>query len=89
MLTFFKNKSRYALFKDCIDKIEAGEKSIHNFSGGYNKFGIHINDDNSVTAKEWAPAAQEVYLTGDFSEQLLQTYTHSEHLGTQEVDFDF
>ncbi|XP_033215036.1 1,4-alpha-glucan-branching enzyme isoform X2 [Belonocnema kinseyi] len=60
-------RRRYALFKDYVDKIEAGEKSIQNFSGGYKKFGIHINDDNSVTAIEWAPAAQEVYLTGDFN----------------------
>ena len=41
---------------------------MDDFSRGYDKFGIKINDDNSVTAKEWAPGAQELYLTGDFSE---------------------
>ena len=55
------------MFKDYIDKIEGGEKCLSEFSKGYDIFGIHINDDNSVTAKEWAPGAQELYLTGDFS----------------------
>lgn len=60
-------RRRYALFRDYIDRIEAGEKSMHDFSKGYDKFGIHINEDNSVSAVEWAPGAQELYLTGDFN----------------------
>jgi 1,4-alpha-glucan branching enzyme len=38
---------------------------------GYKHFGIHIKDDNSVVAQEWAPAAKEVFLTGDFSKIIL------------------
>lgn len=61
-------RRRYGLFKDYISRIEEGEKSIYNFSKGYESFGIHINKDNSVIAKEWAPGAQELFLTGDFNE---------------------
>lgn len=59
---------RYGLFKDIIERIENGEQSLYNFSKGYENFGIHINDDNSVNVREWAPGAQELFLTGDFSE---------------------
>ncbi|XP_051171399.1 1,4-alpha-glucan-branching enzyme [Leptopilina boulardi] len=61
-------RRRYGLFKDIIERIESGERSINSFSKGYNSFGIHINEDNSVIAKEWAPGAQELFLTGDFNE---------------------
>jgi 1,4-alpha-glucan branching enzyme len=50
-----------------MDKIEFGEKDLDKFTKSYQEFGIHINNENSVTAKEWAPGAQQVYLTGDFS----------------------
>ncbi|XP_066586199.1 1,4-alpha-glucan-branching enzyme [Prorops nasuta] len=60
-------RKRYGLFKDHLEKIEAIDGSLDNFSKGYKKYGIHINDDNSVTAKEWAPAAHELFLTGDFN----------------------
>lgn len=49
----------------CIDESEGG---IENFSQGYKYFGIHIQHDNSIIAREWAPGAKELYLTGDFSE---------------------
>lgn len=45
------------------------------FTTGYKNFGIHIQDDNSVVAKEWAPGAQEVFLTGDFSKKKLYLQT--------------
>lgn len=62
---------RYALFKDYIEKIETGDGDLKQFTMAYKDFGIHILDDNSVIAKEWAPAAQEVFLTGDFSKNYL------------------
>ncbi|XP_043478723.1 1,4-alpha-glucan-branching enzyme [Leptopilina heterotoma] len=61
-------RRRYGLFKDVIERIESGEQSLYNFSKSYENFGIHINDDNSVIAREWAPGAQELFLTGDFNE---------------------
>ncbi|XP_058788762.1 1,4-alpha-glucan-branching enzyme isoform X2 [Phymastichus coffea] len=65
----YKNeiKKRYALFKDYLEKIETGEKDLDSFSKSYMKFGIHLNEDNSVSIKEWAPGAEQVFLTGDFN----------------------
>lgn len=60
-------RRRYALFKDYLERIETGDNNLNKFTMGYNTFGIHINEDNSVTAKEWAPGAQELFLTGDFN----------------------
>ena len=50
-----------------MEKIETGDRTLDKFSRSYKIFGIHINEDNSVTAREWAPGAQELFLTGDFS----------------------
>lgn len=58
---------RYALFKDHVEKIESGDGSLEKFTRGYETFGIHVNEDNSVVAREWAPGAQELFLTGEFS----------------------
>ncbi|XP_015602286.1 1,4-alpha-glucan-branching enzyme [Cephus cinctus] len=60
-------RRRYAIFKDYVEKIEGGDKSLDLFSKGFETFGIHMNKDNSVTAREWAPGAQELFLTGDFN----------------------
>lgn len=40
---------------------------IDQFTTGYKSFGIHINPDNSVSCLEWAPGAQQLFLTGDFN----------------------
>ncbi|CAB0039297.1 unnamed protein product [Trichogramma brassicae] len=61
-------KKRYALYLDYIDKIRCGEKTLDAFTQSYNKFGVHVNADNSVTVKEWVPAAKQVFLTGDFNQ---------------------
>ncbi|XP_037774986.1 1,4-alpha-glucan-branching enzyme-like [Penaeus monodon] len=37
------------------------------FSRGYENFGFHVNPDNSVTCREWAPLAQGLFLKGDFN----------------------
>lgn len=75
---------RYALYKDYLEKIETGDGDLCKFSKAYNDFGIHIKDDNSVRALEWAPGAQELFLTGDFSEKLNDflnfDYSHSSNL---------
>lgn len=60
---------RYAVFKDYVEKIEAGDGDLKRFTTAYKDFGIHVQDDNSVVAREWAPGAQEVFLTGDFSKR--------------------
>lgn len=69
------------MFKDYIEKIEEGDEDLQQFTMAYKNFGLHIRDDNSVIAKEWAPGAQQVYLTGDFSKKYicaeLHTHTHT------------
>lgn len=51
-----------------MKRIDESEGGLDNFSQGYKYYGIHIQHDNSVIAREWAPGAKELYLTGDFSE---------------------
>lgn len=40
---------------------------MESFSKGYEYYGLHIRSDNSVSAREWAPAAKQLFLTGDFN----------------------
>lgn len=47
------------------------------FSQGYKYYGLHFLPDNSVVAREWAPGAHDVYLTGDFSECETSAYAFS------------
>lgn len=55
------------MFKDYVDRVNASDGSLDQFTKGYDYFGIHVKPDNSIVAREWAPGAQQVYLTGDFS----------------------
>ncbi|CAA9994478.1 unnamed protein product [Nesidiocoris tenuis] len=57
----------YAVMQDMMDKIEAELGGLRNFVKSYNNYGIHVNEDNSVTCKEWAPGAEQLYLTGAFN----------------------
>lgn len=60
-------RRRYACFKDYVDKVADSEGGLDKFTEGYKYYGIHVNSDNSVTCREWAPGAVDVYLTGDFN----------------------
>ncbi len=44
-----------------------GEKDIVDFAMGYEYFGIHPTG-NGWVYREWAPAAEDMYFTGDFAE---------------------
>ncbi len=43
-----------------------GEKSLNDFANGHNFFGFHKTNDGWVY-REWAPAADRMFLTGDFN----------------------
>jgi 1,4-alpha-glucan branching enzyme len=58
----------------CIGESEGG---LDNFSQAYKYYGIHIQHDNSVIAREWAPGAKQLYLTGDFSKLFFFLFTAS------------
>ena len=51
-----------------------GERGICEFAQGHKYFGIHKTADGRWVYREWAPAADEMYLTGDFSEWDLYKY---------------
>lgn len=60
-------RRRYACFRDYVDRVAEHEGGMDNFTQAHKYYGIHINTDNSVICREWAPGAQQVYLTGDFN----------------------
>lgn len=59
---------RHGCLQEWIKKFEESEGGIENFTKGYDYYGIHVLEDNSVVAREWAPGAVAVYLTGTYSE---------------------
>lgn len=60
-------RRRYAVYLDYIDKISQGDGSLNEFTKSYEKFGVHVSPDGTVTCLEWAPGAKALYLAGDFN----------------------
>jgi len=58
----------HGVLEDWLNKINQSEGGLDGFSTAYKHYGLHFQPDNSVIAREWAPGARDVYLTGDFSE---------------------
>lgn len=65
---FIVLSQRYKKFTQILSDIGENEGGIDKFSKGYESFGIHRSADGGVYCKEWAPGAEAVFLTGDFSE---------------------
>uniref|UniRef100_A0A8D8R297 1,4-alpha-glucan-branching enzyme n=2 Tax=Cacopsylla melanoneura TaxID=428564 RepID=A0A8D8R297_9HEMI len=75
----YEMKRRYGLMLNFFEQFEKHEAKrnpsrpegvvggIDRFSTSYNKYGMHVQPDNSVRCYEWAPGAQQLYLTGDFN----------------------
>ncbi|CAL4193701.1 unnamed protein product [Meganyctiphanes norvegica] len=61
-------KRRYGCFQKVLKQINENEGGLEKFSRGYEKFGFHVNQDNSVTVHEWAPGAQALFVKGDFND---------------------
>lgn len=64
----FKDHFRYRLkrYVDQKDLIDKHEGSLEEFAKGYLKFGFN-REEGSIVYREWAPAAQEAQLIGDFN----------------------
>jgi 1,4-alpha-glucan branching enzyme len=60
-------KSRYALYEKYKKMIQESAGGYDNFSKGYEHFGFHVQKDNSVIYREWAPNAAGASLIGEFS----------------------
>jgi 1,4-alpha-glucan branching enzyme len=60
-------RRRYGCFKDLLDSIEENGGGLDNFTQGYKYYGIHVQPDNSIVCREWAPGAVKLFLTGEFN----------------------
>ncbi|TFY80909.1 hypothetical protein EWM64_g3102, partial [Hericium alpestre] len=58
---------RYESFKKWKDAIFQHEGGYDAFTKGYEKFGLNVSGDGTVTYREWAPNATEAFLIGDFN----------------------
>lgn len=61
-------RRRYGCFKALLDGLEQFEGGLDEFTKSYRTFGIHVTADNGIYCKEWAPAAEALYLTGEFND---------------------
>lgn len=61
-------EERYVNFKEILEKIEKQEQDgFDGFTRSYERFGMNLQPDGSVYCREWCPAAQKLYLWGQFS----------------------
>ncbi|XP_061073908.1 1,4-alpha-glucan-branching enzyme-like isoform X2 [Conger conger] len=60
-------KRRYAQFQKCLCLLEEAESGFDQFTRSYQSFGVHRQANNGMLFKEWAPAAEALFLTGDFN----------------------
>lgn len=59
---------RYKEFYNLNKAIEENEKGgLQQFTKGYEKFGVHVQSDNSVRCYEWCPDVTQLYLWGEFN----------------------
>ncbi len=56
---------RVQLYKNKKKELVGARGKLADFANGYKFFGFHMTDDGWVY-REWAPAADAMYLTGDF-----------------------
>ncbi|XP_056612332.1 1,4-alpha-glucan-branching enzyme [Triplophysa dalaica] len=58
---------RYGLFEKQLTLLEESEGGFDQFTRSYTSFGVQRMPDNSLIFKEWAPAAEALFLAGDFN----------------------
>ncbi len=57
---------RFNKFTERLSDIEEAEGSLDHFSTAYKRMGLNVVD-GGVEYREWAPAAKEMYIFGDFN----------------------
>eukprot|EP00982_Pelagococcus_subviridis_P011268 31074-Pelagococcus_subviridis.AAC.2 len=60
-------KYRWQKFVETKEAIVSAEGSLEDFSKGHKKFGFNRNSNGEIVYREWAPAAAEAWLIGDFN----------------------
>uniref|UniRef100_A0A673YM44 1,4-alpha-glucan-branching enzyme-like n=1 Tax=Salmo trutta TaxID=8032 RepID=A0A673YM44_SALTR len=58
---------RYGLFEKRLLLLEEAEGGFDQFTRSYRTFGVNRMADNTLVLREWAPAAEALFLTGDFN----------------------
>ncbi|KAK5929648.1 hypothetical protein CgunFtcFv8_010867 [Champsocephalus gunnari] len=73
-------KRRYEQLQKQLSKLEETEGGYDQFTQSYKSFGVHRQPDNSLHFREWAPAAEALFLTGDFNawDKFTHPYTKQE-----------
>ena len=51
-----------------IEEAEPG--GMNAFTRSYERYGIHVLPDNSLYCREWCPAAEQLYMYGEFSKSI-------------------
>uniref|UniRef100_A0A3B5LH48 1,4-alpha-glucan branching enzyme n=1 Tax=Xiphophorus couchianus TaxID=32473 RepID=A0A3B5LH48_9TELE len=57
---------RYDMLRKQVLLLEEAEGGVDQFTRSYRSFGVQRLPDNSLFFKEWAPAAEALFLTGEF-----------------------
>uniref|UniRef100_A0A673YMH2 1,4-alpha-glucan branching enzyme n=1 Tax=Salmo trutta TaxID=8032 RepID=A0A673YMH2_SALTR len=60
-------RRRYGLFEKRLLLLEEAEGGFDQFTRSYRTFGVNRMADNTLVLREWAPAAEALFLTGDFN----------------------
>ncbi|MGJ8694784.1 MAG: alpha-amylase family glycosyl hydrolase [Verrucomicrobiaceae bacterium] len=60
-------EGRHQRYLDVLQQIESNAGTLLDHAAGHHYFGLH-RDDNGWTIREWAPAAHDVFLVGDFND---------------------
>jgi len=60
-------RRRYGNFEDFVKQLDAVEGGIDKFAEAYKTMGCHVESDGTFVCLQWAPAAQAIWLYGDFN----------------------
>uniref|UniRef100_A0A914P7P2 Uncharacterized protein n=1 Tax=Panagrolaimus davidi TaxID=227884 RepID=A0A914P7P2_9BILA len=60
-------KRRYKVFRESLQKLQDLPGGLDQFTLSYREYGVHLNEDNSISCLEWCPGVQGLSLVGDFS----------------------
>ncbi|PKP50364.1 MAG: 1,4-alpha-glucan-branching enzyme [Bacteroidetes bacterium HGW-Bacteroidetes-11] len=84
-------KERYQRFTDRLDKIETNYGSISAFADAYKYLGINYSKkDKGWYYREWAPAAHQLFLAGDFNDWDTRSHPLKKNVdGVWEIFFDY
>ncbi|CAG2100429.1 unnamed protein product [Medioppia subpectinata] len=66
-------RRRFRELTRIVAEIETSE-GLDAFTRSYEKYGIHVNADHSVTCLQWCPNARALYLRGDFNQWQMKTH---------------